>query len=69
MKDGMSAAADWFEMIPESVEAGKDQNASLKDKLKKSVKPSGNCPNDLSVTPVKDSCDKCVTREGCPAWA
>jgi hypothetical protein len=68
MKDGMSTAADWFETIPEAAGAGKDQNASLKDKLKKSVKPSGNCPNDLSVTPTSELCDKCVTRKDCPAW-
>lgn len=69
MKDGMSNAADWFELPEEK----NPENNSLKDKLKANKQQddlaSSPCPDNPETTYTKDHCDKCEKRPGCPVWA
>ena len=74
LKDGMSGPGDWFETTADQ-KAGAGE--SLKDKVKKAKGDQGpkeagpdkkNCPN-LEGQPVSvNACEKCSSREGCPAW-
>lgn len=81
LKDGMSSAADWFEMAQQE-EKKADANESLKEKIRKNktaqqteakeeeddLSPSP-CPDNESVTYKKSHCDACSSRQGCPSWA
>jgi hypothetical protein len=77
MKDGMSSAADWFEIIaPEVKDASADLTAKLKaKKAKEDVPPMeemapAECPEREHTTMSKKYCDEtCVKRVGCPIWA
>lgn len=85
LKDGMSVAADWFE-VATTTEQTPDGNAGLKEKLKgkKDDAPidmgaipqeapatlaPAECPDNPGTTYTKDYCDGCTKRQGCPAWA
>jgi len=85
LKDGMSVAADWFE-VATTTEQTPDGNAGLKEKLKgkKADTPidmgaipqeapvtlaPAECPDNPGTTYTKDYCDGCTKRQGCPAWA
>ena len=79
LKDGMSAAADWFESIPAADIQQEKGTEGLKDKLKKkkeevatehteSEMAPGPCPDHPETTYFKTTCDKCPKREGCPVW-
>jgi hypothetical protein len=80
LKDGMSSAADWFEIA----EAQTDEKSGLKEKIKAAAyKKEGKqetsaddttpapapCPDEPSTTYFKAHCDKCEKRPGCPVWA
>jgi len=74
LKDGMSSAADWFDVI-ESKSA--DSNAGLKEKLKGTAKKEepvaeesapAECPENPGTTFLKTYCDKCASREMCKVW-
>ena len=76
LKDGMSSAADWFEVEESKTESGTE---SLKEKIRKGKQETktdepkqtapGPCPDNPEVTYLAEHCDKCPKREGCPAWA
>lgn len=72
LKDGMSAAADWFE-INETPTAS-DANAGLKNKLRGKQQPPpeemapGECPDNPGTVYTKIYCDGCLKRQGCPVW-
>lgn len=73
LKDGMSAAADWFEIVDQPKAA--DASAGLKEKIKGKQQQApadkmapGECPNDPGTTYTKEYCDGCAKRQGCPAW-
>ena len=77
MKDGMSAAADWFEILTDKEEIKKDASEGLKDKIKnakgKGIEEAPKmatapCPDNPGVTYTEKQCLKCEKREGCPAW-
>lgn len=84
LKDGMSVAADWFE-VATTTEQTPDGNAGLKEKLKgkKDDAPidmgaipqeapatlaPAECPDNPGTTYTKDYCDGCTKRQGCPVW-
>jgi hypothetical protein len=78
LKDGMSAAADWFEITLAKAESKGVE--TLKDKIKKQKEKEpaflpeeeelapGACPDNGGVTYLKKHCDACAKREDCPAW-
>jgi hypothetical protein len=84
LKDGMSSAADWFDVV--AIEEKKpDGAAALKDKLKraaKKVEPKPEtaapevteemapkpCPDHPETTYTKSYCEKCTKYHGCPVW-
>jgi hypothetical protein len=76
LKDGMSTAADWFELVPRKVEDATPQGANLKDKVKAVKEKTEDtsrfeCPNGGYVT--LGVCDTCKGREPhpgdfCPAY-
>lgn len=74
LKDGMSAAADWFDITEQPKAA--DASAGLKDKLKgKQIKQEHSdelapapCPEEPESTFLKSHCDACAKRQGCPVW-
>lgn len=80
LKDGMSSAADWFDVSPEP-EQKPDGNAGLKEKLKgkqaaqkqddttsEEYAPK-ECPDHPETIYTKAHCDSCAKRNGCPVWA
>ena len=78
IKDGMSGAADWFEVV--TPEDKPDASASLKGRLsaKKADPPPdlngaamapAECPESPGNTYSKVYCDACSKRQGCPVWA
>jgi len=80
LKDGMSAPADWFEVVPEESEKP-DASKGLKEKLKAAAKKEpettddsagelakSTCPNSPETTYTAKHCNACEKREGCPAW-
>lgn len=74
LKDGMSTAADWFEVASKTT-----ASETLKDKIKgKMGKPADKqeateemapapCP-DIGEVYTKKHCDECKGRTGCPVW-
>jgi hypothetical protein len=83
MRDGMSAAADWFEAAAGTEDPKPDKVADLKEKIrggKKAKEPEqqslseadelapGPCPNNPGDTYKKSFCDGCPQRTGCPTW-
>lgn len=84
LKDGMSVAADWFE-VATTTEQTPDGNAGLKEKLKgkKDDAPidmgaipqeapatlaPAECPDNPGTTYTVDFCNACNKRQGCPVW-
>jgi len=77
LKDGMSGAADWFEVVATD-EIKQDANTALKDKLKGAGKAKPDqeteamapapCPENPDTTYTKAHCDKCASREMCKVW-
>ena len=78
LKDGMSSAADWFEVVAEEKT---DAAISLKEKIKaskgetaKQAPPAdvpmapAECPDKPGVTYTQAHCDACKNRQGCPTW-
>lgn len=74
MKDGMSTAAEWFEVeslppdtsLADKLKAAKGKSAPPQDK-EVEMCPSP-CPDRPEDTMTKEFCDNCKAREGCPAW-
>jgi len=66
LKDAMSTPADWFELDAEQ-KTGAGEN--LKEKVKKAA-ASGkkSCPNLENQPVTVAACEKCSSRQGCPAW-
>lgn len=62
LKDGMSSAADWFDVEEVKPESG---SSTLKDKIKAGKKPEVNCPKGGLVIP--EICATCEDRnDECP---
>lgn len=77
IKDGMSSATDWFEVLADKEETKTDASESLKDKIKNAKAKGAEdvpkmaatpCPDNPEVTYTEKQCAKCEKRPGCPSW-
>lgn len=75
LKDGMSSAVDWFEVV----ETKAEEKPGLKEKLKAATEKKeetepepemapAECPDSPGTIYNKDHCDKCGKRQGCLSW-
>jgi hypothetical protein len=68
LKDGMSSAADWFEVTGEtSGETKGSRTDAVKEKVKKSTKEKTfTCPEGNIEVPESQCENECANRKGCP---